>query len=281
MKRVGFYPNTEKDSDLSVTKKLISHVIEAGHFVFISPAFSQRLNNMPISFTDNFWENVDFTVILGGDGTVLRAAGHAAMTKTPLLGINLGNVGYLTDVEQHGATTAISKVLAGDFAIEKRMMLEATIAVGGENRQFLALNDVAVSRGHHPKLFSCGITINGEFLDTIKGDGLIVATPTGSTAYSLAAGGPILNPNADMIAITPICAHCLVSRPAVVSSDDIIDISFSDATNVTLFVDGQAIDMDFDSNIRIKRSSFYTHIIKTNNASFFQTLRMKMYSKQI
>ena len=280
MKRIGFYPNLEKDFELSITKKMISFVISMGHFVSMAPEFANYLPDMPISFSDDFWHQVDFAVVLGGDGTVLRSAHHAAFAKTPILGINLGNIGYLTDAEQHGAKTAITKVLAGDFVTEKRMMLEANFLSGDENKRYLALNDVAISRGHHPKLFSCRMAVNGEFLDTIKGDGLIIATPTGSTAYSLAAGGPILNPNANMIAITPICAHCLVSRPTVVSHRDVIDISFVDISNVTLSIDGQVIDANFapnsNSHIQIKRSAFCTHIIKTSNHSFYQTLRMKM-----
>jgi len=279
MKKIGFFPNPDKDKELIVANKLVDFVTKLGHEAIIPDGFSGMAGGHDIHFSDISCQIMDFMVVLGGDGTVLRAAQYAAECKIPLLGINMGNIGYLTDVEADEAEEAISQVLAGDFITENRMMLEVSFDARGASHRFLALNDFAVTRGNNPRLITCEISINGEFLDTLKGDGLIIATPTGSTAYSLAAGGPVLKPDANMIAITPICAYSLVLRPSVVDSGDSIQISFSNDSRFTTAIDGAVIDSAFDekmSTITIKKATNNIQIIKTHSHSFYQILRMKM-----
>ena len=268
MKKIGFFPNINRDNKLQLTRELMGMVVDMGYEAVI--------------FHDvNSWEDVDFAVVLGGDGTVLRAAQPAARAKTPILGINLGNIGYLTDVECIDAKSAVLKVLNGNFCIEKRMMLEVNLGIceNFNNRKFVALNEISIARGRKATLISCDVRINGEFMDNFRGDGIILATPTGSTAYNLAAGGPILKPDSEIIAITPVCPHCLICRPVVVSAEDIIDINFKNDADIGLYVDGKTIEIS-DKNpffsLNIRRSELFTNIIKTNKNSFYQIMRTKM-----
>ena len=214
----------------------------------------------------------DFLVVLGGDGTMLRAAKTAAKFSTPMLGINLGNLGYLTDVDRNEGFIAIEKMLAGHFRQERRMMLNCK----GE----LALNEVFL-RGDTSKLTSFQIGVGGKFgpyghMDTLRADGIIVATPTGSTAYNLSAGGPILKPDSEMMVVTAVCPHTLYTRPWVLSGEDQVCITPLDE-NVKVFLDGEIkFTIRKGESLEISRSEHNAIVIKTSSTDFFGVLRKKM-----
>jgi len=212
-------------------------------------------------------QRADFWIVLGGDGTMLRAAREAALLDVPLLGINLGNLGFLTDVDRQDGFTAIEKVLAGEYESQKRLMLTA--------EGHLAFNDV-VMRKDSGGLVNFSIYVNDVHMDDIRADGIIVATPTGSTAYSLSAGGPILAPYGDMLAITAICPHSLSTRPWVVPAEDKISIMPHGAA--TLALDGEIlgdIDIKAGHSLEISRAAVYATIIKTVPIHFYEVLRKK------
>ena len=166
---------------------------------------------------EELYRDSDFLISLGGDGTLLGVGRKSAPYGTPILGINLGTLGFLTAEEKNHAEYAIDKVLAGDYKMEKRMMLQATIATDMERIEgILALNDICITRGLLYKILEFNIYVNEEYVDTLRADGVIICTPTGSTAYNLSAGGPVLKADAQIIAITPISAHTLTSRSIVV-----------------------------------------------------------------
>jgi len=205
--------------------------------------------------------NPNFVVILGGDGTILRYSRQR--TDVPIIGINLGTLGFLTDVEKDEGLAALEKVISGNFSVESRMMLET-------NTGEIALNDVVInSKGG---LTSFSIYVNDVFWDTVRADGIIIATPTGSTAYNLSAGGPILIPNGQMIAITPICPHSLSSRPVVVGAEDVIKISATAEFLVTL--DGETGEQTSDV-LTITKSNHQAKIIKTAPSYFHDILKRK------
>jgi NAD+ kinase len=217
-----------------------------------------------------FFRQSEFIVVLGGDGTMLRAAQMAARTNTPLLGVNLGALGYLTDVEKNEEDEAFQTVLADHCRLEKRMMLET------ETHPWLALNDICVERGFSSKLIRVRLQINEEYIDTIRADGIIVSTPTGSTAYNLAAGGPILKPESEMMVVTAICPHTLYLRPWVISAADTVRVTVLD-TDAKLAMDGQnRAKLAAGDEIAIRRSAYYTTIMKTKASGFFEILRRKM-----
>jgi len=274
MKKIGFVTNINRDTDMSVTHNLMDQVRSLGCETIELP------NGIPSDM------HLDFIIVLGGDGTMLRAAGYATAHDTPLLGINLGNIGYLTDVERTHAMESIQRVLNGEYKIERRMMLEAQM---GNNGVHLALNDIAIYRGGCSRMIECEVLINGEYMNTFRADGLIISTPTGSTAYNLAAGGPVLKPDVQMVAITPISPQSLSARPAVVSGDDDICIRLKyspqiDLELIAISVDGERVKIPKAADlvggeleISVTQSAHFTNIIKTTNFGFYEILRMKMH----
>lgn len=218
--------------------------------------------------------NVDCLVVLGGDGTLLKAANTAAFTGTPLLGVNMGRLGYLTDAGAADAIPALERLLTGEFSVERRIMLEAS--VDGKDCR-LALNDAMAGREGSPKLLSFKVDINGENMDTYQADGVLVATPTGSTAYNLSAGGPIIKPDADILTITPICPHSLHVRSAVISAQDTVSVTVLSEAKAALFMDGeQTTALAAGDTVTIRRSDYVTNVIKTTKQGFYDILRKKM-----
>jgi len=225
------------------------------------------------------YDKFDFLICLGGDGTMLKTAGGAALHDIPLIGINLGNMGYLTDATRSEAVKSLDKVLRGNYKLEKRMMLNADLSLYGLPRVNLALNEVYISKGVHSKMILIKLWINDEFIDSYRCDGVIVSTPTGSTAYNLSAGGPILKPDANMIAITPVCSHALYTRPFVISADDEVRIQIdeTDETGVFAHMDGKkVVDLKPNDKLKITRAEYNTTIIKTSDSGFYDILRQKM-----
>ncbi len=278
MNKVGFVVNLEKDPLLSYTKKLAEYVLQLGCEVIFSEEIQKSIGlGYGVENVDDICKKSDFVTVLGGDGTILTVARRACIYKTPILGINLGTLGYLADVEKNDAFKAVEKVLNNDYSIEKRMMIE--IFKDGkplENYLGLALNEVCIRNNTFSRMIKFEIEINGEFIDSYKADGVIVSTATGSTAYNLAAGGPILKPDTELISITHLCPHTLYARPYVVSGNDIIKIRNFEK-NVVVFLDGhEVVSAEGESEITIKRSEFSTYIVKTTGLGFYDILRRKM-----
>lgn len=280
MKNIGFITNIDKDPDLSHTLQLVDWVAKGGHNVFIKDIIYKKINKgISVSTTDEIYSKSDFVVVLGGDGTILRVARKAALYNTPILGINFGTLGYLADVERNDAIEAITKVLENQYTVEKRMMLEAFLERGCISHDInLALNEVCVTNLAYSRMISLDIQINGKYVDTVRADGIIVSTPTGSTAYNLSAGGPILSPDTELMTITHICPHTLYSRPIVVSGEDEIKIQVNGSfNNVQFTCDGQNGRPLRDRDVVvIKKSNYYTNIIKTTNLNFYDIMRRKM-----
>jgi len=226
----------------------------------------------------------DFLVVLGGEGTRLGAAKQAAKFGTPMLGINLGNLGYLTDVDRDEGFLAIEKMIKGQFRREQRMMLSAAKAdlelndIYSESEH--ALNEIFIrGRGESAGLVSYRICAAGGHMDTLRADGVIVATPTGSTAYSLSAGGPILKPDSKMIVVTAVCPHTLYARPWVLSGDDQVSICPQNDM-ASVFLDGEhKFTLEQGETIVISRSEHTATVLKTASMDFFEVLRKKMGSK--
>ncbi len=274
--RIGFIINEDKDIDFSYTKSMIEFCKGKNIELFMPLDKKRFIDSYDIKYLeeDIFFKIVDFIIVLGGDGTILRWAKKIAVYNKDILGVNIGNLGYLTDVEKQDAFLAIEKVINGQYKVEKRMMLSVVI----DDNEYICLNECSVNNGNIHRIIKIGIDINKRYVDEINADGLIVCTPTGSTAYNLSAGGPILKPDTNLMAITYVCPHALFSRPYVVSSEDEIEIYLSDNKNkACVCLDGQeTIPITYGQRIYIKKSKFYTNIIKTNNLNFYDILRKKM-----
>jgi len=258
MKNIGIVYNADKDKDLNFTKRVYDCVCASGC--------------KPLMDRDEVYRKSDFIIVLGGDGTMLRAAHQAAFADIPLLGVNLGTLGYLTDAEPDELDQALTDVLRGHFILEKRIMLQTDL-----NDQWAALNDIVISRGIFSKLIQFQLYINDDYIDTIRADGIIVSTPTGSTAYNLSAGGPILKPDSEMTVITAICPHTLYLRPWVISSRDTVSVRVLNDADAVVVMDGQNMaTLDAGYLLSIRRADKFTSIIKTKRLSFYEILRRKI-----
>jgi len=217
-------------------------------------------------------QKADLWVVLGGDGTMLRAAKNAALLDIPLLGINLGNLGFLTDADKQDGLKSLENVLLGQYESQKRLMLAASIEASLPSPKNLALNEVHVSSDARLQSFS--VYVNGVHMDDIRADGVIVATPTGSTAYNLSAGGPILAPYGDMIVITAICPHSLSTRPWVIPASDTVSI-VPGGTGLLMLDGEKQAEIPPGSGVEITRAPVSATIIKTTSTHFYEILRRK------
>lgn len=236
---------------------------------------------------DRATEDVECVIVLGGDGTLLRAAGDHVDKHVPLIGINLGTLGYLAGVDKDDIEEALDKLIDNQFEIEGRMMITGMARIRGEHlKPMYALNDIVINRKGSLHAISFNINVNGQFLSTYDADGLILSTPTGSTAYNLSAGGPIVEPRAKLMVLTPVCTHNMMnSRSIVLADNDIIDITIGECKDGT----EQEVEASFDGrfpvtlqtgdSIRIIRSDKVTKIVKLSRESFLEILHKKMSGK--
>ncbi|MEA2510499.1 MAG: kinase [Actinomycetota bacterium] len=219
----------------------------------------------------------DLVVSLGGDGTMLRAAQLAHSADVPLLGVNLGTLGYLTEVEGDEARQALDAIVAGNYQTEERMMLECE-TTGSERRSYTGLNEVLVERSSQHRLVRLGVRIGGESLAAFNADGIIVATPTGSTAYALSAGGPIVSPRAKCLVVVPVAAHMIFSRPFVLAPDEIVEITLEGSDQqASMSLDGAGgCDLAPGSSVVVRRHGRPLRLIRLSGPGFLERLRSKL-----
>jgi len=227
---------------------------------------------------DDFSSRADVILSFGGDGTMLRTAHEAGPNHTPILGVNIGRLGFLADIEVEAITDAIDHLEAGQYAIENRMVLEGSVSGGPSLDTPWALNEFVIDRSGAAGLVKIAVRVDGTPLNTYWADGLIIATPTGSTAYSLSSGGPIIAPGTDAMIITPIAPHTLTVRPLVLPSTAEIEAQVLDGTQpYVLAVDGRStVFEEYGASIRIRRAEHPVPLVKLPDQHFFKTLRSKL-----
>lgn len=221
----------------------------------------------------------DLVIAIGGDGTILYAARLFSKHNVPIAGINIGKLGFLMHFSREEIENLINLIKKGEYEVEKRMMIKAEVRFdSGTSYSNYALNEVAVSRGKLHRLIDIDVFVDGEFLNRYNGDGIIVSTPTGSTAYSLSASGPILLPTMENIIITPICPHTLSTRSIVLDKDSVVTLRVEQYfLNPVIVFDGQEyIDVSEKVEIKLTKSEFYAKIVKNPKVRFFETLRAKL-----
>ncbi len=277
---IAVIPNEFRDVDLKETQKVINILNGYGAKTFAEQRFRTKLlGATEYGTVEQMLKYVDAAVILGGDGTLLNIAPQAALYGVPLVGINLGNLGFLAQAER-GEYEAFEKLFTGDYRVTSCMMLDAVVVKQGvEGARFLALNDVVASAGGRSKMINVSVAVNGTNTGSYAADGLIVATSVGSTAYSLSAGGAVLHPDLDAMIITPICPHTLRARSTVVQGNDEIWISPAEPyrSDMSLLIDGEARGvLENDEFIKITKSKYRTRLIKLDDRNFFDVLREKL-----
>ncbi len=275
---VGIVPNVFKDNVLAAAGKLAAWLEERGRSVRVLSEDAQVLGLAPPGYSRaDFTDGVDIILSLGGDGTVLRAVDLAYERSTPLLGINLGKMGFLTAFGQAEMYQALERVLAGEFIVQQRTLLECSIHRPGWERAFHALNEIVVGRTTLRRMVRLDVYINDEYFNFYLGDGLIFATATGSTAYSLSAGGPIMEPNLNCILMTPVCSHSLMARSVVLAAQDKVEIKFPpQKVNPALSIDGrEELQLEPGQVIELRTAPRSLPLVKLPGYSFFGLVRQK------
>lgn len=281
MKNFHIITNEIKDKDLMITRKLQEIIEDKGGSSQV--VLVDLKNNARCLKEENFLQEADCALVLGGDGTLLRVARETARKEIPLLGINLGTLGFLAEVEINRMEQAITKLLAGDYITEERMMLEGRVFHEGITKGFsTALNDITITRSGSLQIICFSIFVNHKFLCKMNADGIILSTPTGSTGYNMSAGGPIASPDAQMLILTPICAHTLNARSIILRSEDVVEIVIdhgSDGSSLFVEASFDANDktmMQTGDSIQIAKSAQTTTIVKLDERSFIEALQRKM-----
>ncbi|HYI45208.1 MAG TPA: NAD(+)/NADH kinase [Actinomycetota bacterium] len=241
----------------------------------VADSLSEWLGSRSIEVTE---ADPDLVVSLGGDGTMLRAAKLAHSAEAPLLGVNLGRVGYLTEIEMSNEQSALEAVFAGDFSIEERMMLSCRVLVGGETHEYVGLNEVLLERATRHRLVHVQVTVGDEQLGSFGADGVIVATPTGSTAYALSAGGPIVSPRAECLVLVPVSAHMILARPFIFAADETVTLTVAEGDQTaSLVIDGTwGQDIPPGVPVDVSRHQRPLRLVKLTGPDFIARLRMKL-----
>lgn len=275
MKKVCIIANTGKEDAVAAARELPDFF--RGHGIACSVLWEDFAE--PPLCEREAADDTDCAIVLGGDGTMIRAAAKLAKRKIPVFGINFGHLGFLAGAEQRNRKDALEKLLAGQFQIEERMMLDVFV---NENHFDTALNDVVVSRSGVSRIVGVHVLVNETAVFSYHGDGVIVATPTGSTGYNLSAGGPVLVPTTQAILVTPVCPHSLTARGIVLSAEDTVRLEIAEETKTQeeeaiVTVDGwNCVKLSVRDRLEVRTSGEKAYLIRLNDRSFFELLHRKL-----
>lgn len=273
--RVAVIPNLDKRGAEDVVTNLAKILKELEIEAFLpDTVFCYEFKNLP---EDELYKTADMIITIGGDGTIIRYAKRAAIDNKPVLGINAGRVGYLANIEQN-ELSLLSKLKSGEYTIEKRMMLSVSVEENGKVlNEYTALNDAVITSGYISRIIDISAFVGKDSI-SYRADGLILSTPTGSTAYSMSAGGPIIDPLTESMCITPICSHSLSAKPILLGADNVIKLkAFSKKrTDIYLTVDGRKVScVKPHTNIFVKKAEKTVQLVRLNDRSFYKTLSNK------
>ncbi len=285
MKNIGLISNNKAQKAIRIAKEIYDYLKENNTEVFLlqDDAMPKKFN-LPTVSINGFSSEIDALVSVGGDGTFLRAARYSFKRQTPIMGINVGKLGFMAEIEIKNRFKALDNLLSGSYNIEERMLLELEIIRGssvlsGKPEPFIALNEFTITRNIMGKIVDLELIVNDFPVINYRADELIISTPTGSTAYSLSAGGPIVEPMNESIIITPLCAHSLFTRSMVISPKNKLDIKLKTKNkNDSLNIDGVKTDIALESNdiLRIFKSGLRLKLITFNNNLFFRVFKAKL-----
>lgn len=282
LERIGIVTALHKPRAQEATRRAVTLLQEAGAEVIVTPELAEACE-LTCSLCANLAEaDPDLVLAMGGDGTFLAAARLVAPVGTPLLGVDLGGFGFLAEEEPARVLAEIGRVLAGDFEIEERMMLSVSLHRDGEMREeFLGLNDAVIATGSFRRIVRLSLGVNDQDAAQFAADGLIISTPTGSTAYSLSAGGPIVDPGVEALLITAICPHTLSTRPLLVGADTRIRVTVDPVhqsqDDLALTVDGQeTVKLVPGDTVQIRRADCRARVAHFGLRTFYDRLRTKL-----
>ncbi len=278
-KIVGLIAHTGKPGAPELVRKLQAEFECAGLEVRVETDTAALVDQKQGRTIAELGTEAHLLVVLGGDGTILNVVARLEKTIKPIFGINIGSLGFLTCLNSSAYREAVESIVSGKYALSERVLLDVQILKGdATTHQMVALNDAVISRGEVSRLIRLQARVNGETLTEFNADGLVVATPTGSTAYSLSAGGPIMEPRSGVFVITPICPHVLTNRSVIVGDDAVIEVEASEPDHpVYLTIDGRSpIQLEFGSTVHIQRAENTLPLAVLPQLSFFGVVRQKL-----
>lgn len=276
---VGIFAKKNHSEAPKLAQDICNRLHQRGISFLLEPWLGKVLDCEDVAAEETIPQQVDLIIVLGGDGTLISVARLVDGLQVPILGVNLGSLGFLTEITRHELSSMLEAVLSGQFTITDRMMLNVEILRRGKLvEKHTLLNDAVINKGTLARIIDMETWVDGDYLTTFKADGLIVSTPTGSTGYNLAAGGPISYPGINSLVITPICPHMLTNRPLIVPSSSTIAIDISFADDVVYFTgDGQVgTNLEPGDRVEIRQSDARTHLVKSPNRDYFEILRTKL-----
>jgi len=280
-KRIGLVGKYDTQGMGGSVLELARFLTERGYQIILASQTAEYLHidEFPRENLSDLAAHSDVVVVLGGDGTMLSIARTLAPHGAPLIGINQGHLGFLTDITIDSMLDAVAEILSGQYVAEERILLVAQVRRNGATVfESAAFNDVVVGKGGIGRLIELEIAINSEYVYSQRADGLVVTTPTGSTAYALSAGGPIMHPKLEAIALVPVCPHTLSARPIVVSSQSRIEIRLTHADDARVHFDGQHnFDLLTDDEVWITRATRPVTLLHPHSYSYYDTLRQKLH----
>ena len=278
---VGLLANSGKAASRTLVQSAARLIQRSGRKLFCDTATAHLagLKCPALGSVSALAAKVDLLLVFGGDGTMLRVARDLNGANTPVLGVKVGGLGFLTAVQAHQLPAALQQIWAGEYLLESRPLIQATGRAQGKNISEHALNDFVIGRGATSRLIQLAVTVDAEELTRYRCDGLIISSPTGSTAYSLAAGGAVVSPNAEVLTITPICPHTLSNRSVIVPLDSVVQVTvISERVETMLTADGQVqTPLNTGDFVQLRKSKFAVRLLRLRGSSFFQTLRQKLH----
>jgi len=279
MKRIGIFAKRHHKDAVRLAEEVVAWLVERKIEVFVDQPLADAMAGVSGYPGQAIPPQVDMVIVLGGDGTLLSVARLVGDLRTPILGVNLGSLGFLTEITRPELFPILEQVVKGDFMVSERMRLLAVIRRQGKDvARYRVLNDVVINKGALARIIDMETWVDDDYLTTFKADGLIVSTPTGSTGYNLAAGGPIIYPGNHCHVISPICPHTLTNRPLVVSDEATIRIAVkSQDQDVVFTADGQeGMPLQCGDIVELRKSNHCTLLIKSPSKDYFQVLRTKL-----
>ncbi len=275
MKKIYIYPNPRREACLLAARDLVKRLTDAGAEAVVSECCKIHLPDLPIASP----VGADLALVLGGDGTILRCAMEVLDLEIPILGVNFGNLGYMSDLSPEDLPNAIDRLVSDDLFVERRAVLSGRLvdSDGIPLSHFRAVNDITLFRGDLPGLTRTAVYINDTYMDTYHADGVLVSTPNGSTAYNFSAGGPIVNPAARNMILTPICCHSLLSRSIVMAEGDLIRLTPEGDTLPQIAADGMVIPLSKEAvSLEVTLSGTPFLLARLTRGNFYDVLRRKM-----
>ena len=278
--------NLSKEEAISCAGEISLLMLSNNSDVFMLSECAPFYKGVKVSYTDtieDLFRICDIAITVGGDGTIIHAAKYAARFDKPLIGVNVGRLGFAADIEIDGISE-LTRILDGDYSVEERVLFDVEVIKNGVSKNYLAVNDAVIARGQLSKIIDLQVTLDDEEIAKYRADGLLFSTPTGSTAYSLSAGGPIIAPQLDCILMTPVCPHSLFSRSVIFEGNSVLTVSVKipDECCCVLTIDGQKnVDILADDIVKIKKSDLKLKFVSINKRNFYRKLNEKLKEREI